>query len=147
MLLRVFVVQKSPVGHDEISEQQLFWMNEAGGQSKCWFMTLNTLLTLPLHYVYCTNWILKTLHSSLNTPNCKLHTENRTRARSLIVLWDKLRLLKNLMFLGSFGFFKMCLKFWYLPLERTKKMCFFQVFCDSLFLSWNIYHTFDNAMP
>ena len=45
----------------------------------------------------------------------------------------ELRLLKTMMFLESFGFYKMCLKSWYLQLE-TKKICaFFQVFCDSLF--------------
>ena len=49
------------------------------------------------------------------------------RARSLRVLWDNLRLLKTMMFLGSFRFYKMCLKSQYLQLKTKKKCAFFKL--------------------
>ena len=56
------------------------------------------------------------------------------RARSLGILWDKLRLLKTVMFLGSFGFYKMCLNLNIFNLKLKKiYMCFFQVLRDCLF--------------
>ena len=54
------------------------------------------------------------------------------RARCLGILWDKLQLLKTMMFLGIFGFGKKCQKYWNLHL--TKNIWFFLlVFHDYLF--------------
>ena len=61
--------------------------------------------------------------------------------------WDKLLLLKTKMLVELFGFYKMFLKSWYLHLKTKKKLCFFQVFLDCLFFSWNFYQSFDNVMP
>ena len=54
------------------------------------------------------------------------------RARWLRIYWDKLQLLKTMMFLGFFGFCKKCRKFWYLKLTK-KHFIVLLVFNDYLF--------------
>ena len=61
-----------------------------------------------------------------------------TRARSLRVLWDKLRLLKTMIFLESLGFFKMCLKSWYLQSETKFFPVIFSFFLEILTTLWTM---------
>jgi hypothetical protein len=62
------------------------------------------------------------------------------RANCLTILWDKMRLLKTMMFLESFGCCKRCLKSWYIQRE-PEKMYFFLLY-SPLFWQCNTLNDF-----
>ena len=59
---------------------------------------------------------------------CLMQTDKISKGPSIRVLWDKYQLLKTMMFLESFGFYKMFLKSWYLQLEIKKNVLLFHDF-------------------
>ena len=59
------------------------------------------------------------------------------------VLWDKLRLLKPMEFLGSFGFCKRCMISWYLPQGAKHFFLFFVNVLWWTISSWNFFHKCD----
>ena len=77
------------------------------------------------------NWTISwTLKTPIKATICipmkinKVYGTFCERARYLRVLWDKLWILKIIMFTGCFGFCRKCLKYWYLQHETIKMCCF-----------------------
>ena len=108
--------------------------------SKCWTMLCQTFY-----------WLDSALSNSPMQNGAKRMVDKYVKFLTyyLKVLWDKLRLLKTMMLLGSLGFHRMRLKSWNLQLETKKKYVVF--FKCSLLLNFffyiYIYNNFDNAMP